>query len=324
MVAGLETYKSEVSFVSAKVDAWHRMGNVLDECFDAKTAMEKAHLAGWNVHKEPLMTISGLLLPDAYASVRTNPYTQQSEPLGKVGKIWTPLQNEETADFLDTLVDESGAHYETAGSLHGGRDVFLTMKLPKHIEVGGVDTLNLYIAALNNHSGDATFRTLFTITRIECANTQAAALRNAVRIAKIRHTRNAQQRVQEVRETLGMTFKYMDAFEAEANRMIEQSYTDAQFAALVETILPDVDEDSSARALTWHGNAEETLTRLFVESPTNTAIRGTRWAAYQAVTEWTDHFYPVRGENTDEKRALRTLEGRNDETKELAWALLAS
>ena len=33
--------------------------------------------------------------------------------------------------MLDTITDESGAHFETAGALFGGRQVFVTMKLPK-------------------------------------------------------------------------------------------------------------------------------------------------------------------------------------------------
>jgi hypothetical protein len=46
--------------------------------------------------------------------------------LGVVGRGYTPIQNEEHADLLD----ESGAHFETAGSIKGGRHVLLTMKLP--------------------------------------------------------------------------------------------------------------------------------------------------------------------------------------------------
>lgn len=36
--------------------------------------------------------------------------------LGVVGKGYRPIQNAEHADLLSTLVDESGAHFETAGS----------------------------------------------------------------------------------------------------------------------------------------------------------------------------------------------------------------
>ena len=45
--------------------------------------------------------------------------------------------------------------------------------------------------------------------------------------------------------------------------------------------------------------------------PTITPIAGTRWAAYNAVTEYLDHFQPVRGARTSraaaDTRALRAV-----------------
>ena len=325
MPAGLETYKDMASFVSARLDAWHLMGTVLDHCFTAEEALEHAHLRNWNVRKEALLTATGLHLTGQYGLVRDNPYTHEPEviPNGKaVGRIYTPIQNEDHIGFMNALVDQSGAIFETAGSLHGGRDVFVTMKLPECMLIGGVDAVAIYIAALNNHSGDNAYRLLTTPTRIVCANTQAAAIRGAKRIFKIRHTVNASQHVQEAREALGLSWKYLDGFQAEADMLIDQAYTDAEFDALVTGLLPKVDESSSARALTWNTTAKDALMRSFVESPTNENIRGTKWCAYQAVTEWTDHFYPVRGDADGDKRALRTLEGRNDRMKEHAWAVL--
>ena len=43
-----------------------------------------------------------------YATVRTNSFTSRPEALGVVGSGYTPLQNEEHAEFLNRLADESG------------------------------------------------------------------------------------------------------------------------------------------------------------------------------------------------------------------------
>jgi hypothetical protein len=45
----------------------------------------------------------------------------------------------------------------------------------------------------------------------------------------IRHTLNANSAVQTAREALGLTFTYVDAFQVEAERLIQQSMTDAAF-----------------------------------------------------------------------------------------------
>ena len=70
---------------------------------------------------------------------QTNPFTGTTDPLGVVGTGYHPLQNEEHAQFLNQLADESGAIFATAGSLRGGRQVFVTMRLPKHLTIGGTD-----------------------------------------------------------------------------------------------------------------------------------------------------------------------------------------
>ena len=124
-------------FVTARQHAWHRLGTVLPDAFTAEQAMNHAKLGGWNVRTEPLTTtvvgddgVTILDVPDHFATVRTHPLTGQPEVLGVVGAKYRPIQNEQHADLLNLLVDESGAHFETAGSLRGGRQVFLTMKIP--------------------------------------------------------------------------------------------------------------------------------------------------------------------------------------------------
>ena len=81
--------------------------------------------------------VTSLEVPDRFATVRTNPVTQATEYLGTVGSFYTPIQNEEHAELLNRLVDDSGAHFDTAGSLRGGRETFMTMKLPDTMLVGG-------------------------------------------------------------------------------------------------------------------------------------------------------------------------------------------
>jgi phage/plasmid-like protein (TIGR03299 family) len=300
MAHQLETWSDgSASFVSARSHAWHRLGEVLPAEFDAAQAMRHAKLGGWNVRKEPLQTapmlsahgVTTLPVPDQFATVRTNPMTGRPDVLGVVGRGYTPIQNEAHADLLDALVDESGAHFETAGSLRGGRQVFITMKLPTTMRVGGVDPVDLYLVALNSHDGTSAFRLLVSPVRVVCANTQAAAIGRAKSSFSIRHTSGAHGYIEAARQALGLTFAYAEAFQAEADAMIARTITDEQFSAIVSQLWPV--DDKSERSKSIGGNRHRTLTRLLRHSPTNEAIRGTRWAAYQAITEYTDHFAPV-------------------------------
>lgn len=62
-------------------------------------------------------------------------------------------------------------------------------------------------------------------------------------------------------------------------------------------------------------------------SATNENIRGTRWAGYQAITEYLDHAAPVAGKTSTDKainRVLRSIDGNAVALKERAFALLSA
>src|SRR5579859_4155755 len=207
--------------------------------------MEHARLGWWNVRKEHLQAVvvtddgvTTIDIPDRYATVRTNPVTGKPEALGVVGPSYVPIQNEEHCDLLDALVDESGAHFETAGSLKGGRQVFITMKLPDTMQVGGTDAVDTYLTACNSHDGSMAFRLMVTPVRVVCANTLAAAIRGARSSFSIHHTTGARSQIQAAREALGLTFRYMGEFQVEAERMLDSAMTDAQFTKLVRLLWP--------------------------------------------------------------------------------------
>ena len=170
MAHELDTTDGQVSFANSRSDAWHRLGQSVGHTMTAREALDAAHLAGWNVRKMPLQvpqqpvlhddgvtTPPPLPVPDFYATVRTNPINGALDVLGVVGGKYEPVQNEASCDLLDALVDESGAHFETAGALRGGRETFVTMKLPNSMVFdgrdGSKDRTDFYLAALNSHDG---------------------------------------------------------------------------------------------------------------------------------------------------------------------------
>lgn len=312
MVAGIENIDGVGSFVSARLDAWHRLGTVLDDTFTAEVAMEKALLGGWDVRKLPLfateheLTTEGVtehLIPatERYMTVRTNPVTKAREYLGDVGSRYTVIQNEEHAEFLNMLVDESGAHFETAGSLFGGKRVFISMKLPNYIEVGG-DVTDLYLIALNSHDGTSEFQVCVSAIRPVCHNTVTAAFKGAKSTFSIRHTRNAMGRVQDAREALGMSFKWAETYRATSEALLASQFNDMQFegflAELFDTTTLNADEIGGRKR-----NQMDALRNLWSSSPTLEATAGTRLGAYQAYTEYQTHFAQANGK-TPEAQAM--------------------
>ena len=325
----LEQFGNETAFVSARQTAWHELGTVLTDTFTAEVAMQEAKLANWDVRKAPLFTsdvLDGQVeVKDKFATIRTSPFTGKPEVLGVVGNKYRPIQNEDHADLLNALVDESGAHFETAGSLNGGRQTFITLKLPKAITIGGVDEVETYIAGLNSHDGSKAFQFLVTPVRIVCANTQAIAIARAKSRFSVRHTKNGTKSIiAQARDTLGMTFRYLDEFEMQAEEMIQDTLTLGAFEQIVEQLYPikDAETELVAGRLTLERNA---IINLFENSETMTEIRGTKWAGYQAVTEYLDHYKRISGKKDSQmaiSRAYQNVAGNYDEIKQKAFRLI--
>ena len=203
MAHELDITNGVASFANSRSDAWHRLGQSVGHTMTALEALDAAHLANWNVRKmplvipqEPIITDDGVRtpppipVPDMFATVRDNPIvTGQVDYLGVVGTKYEPVQNEASCAVLDAITDESGAHFETAGALRGGRETFVTMKLPKtmtfHGRDGSADTTEWYLAALNSHDG---YLPLTEIRRhlwrwkVLCGHTELLSVRCQVRL----------------------------------------------------------------------------------------------------------------------------------------------
>jgi phage/plasmid-like protein (TIGR03299 family) len=328
MAHELDTTDGQISFADSRRDAWHRLGQSVGHTMSAREALDAAHLAGWNVRKmalqvpqQPAIGDDGvtapapLAVPDFYATVRTNPINGALDVLGVVGSKYEPVQNEASCALLDTLVDESGAHFETAGALRGGRETFVTMKLPNSMVFdgrdGSRDRTEFYLAALNSHDGSSAFRFLVTPVRIVCANTQSAAIGSAQASFAIRHTGGARTSLCEARNALKLTWRYIDAFEAEAAQLYAQPMDTEQVRRFADAVL-EVDSAGTAATARHRRERASGIVRLWTSSPTIAPIAGTRWAAYNAVTEYLDHIVPVRGARTaGDASAARALRGIN-------------
>ena len=243
MAHNLDITNGIASFASANIPAWHTLGTVVEkpngELMTAQEALIAGNAANWNVRKFPFkVEVGGKMVdvPGLNAVGRDNPIVK-----GKVD-VWPTavsdsfriFQNEEPADLLDAIVDESGANYETVGAVDGGRKFFVTMRLPGHMMVGGVDRVDNYLAAINAHDGSMAFTFMVTPVRIVCQNTLNMAFNDHKTIFRARHTSGAERIIREqARTALDLTFSYLDDFNVEAEKMIQTKMTQSQFEEII-------------------------------------------------------------------------------------------
>jgi len=92
-------------------------------------------------------------------------------------------------------------------------------------------------SAMVDNDGLSAFGFLVTPVRIVCANTQRAAIGSAKASFAIRHTGGARTAIQEARDALKLSWRYIEAFEAEAAKLYAAPMDTEQVRRLADALL---------------------------------------------------------------------------------------
>jgi phage/plasmid-like protein (TIGR03299 family) len=304
MAHNLEIENGEVAFALRGAPAWHNLANRIfaqDEEVTTASMLTEAKLANWNVRLSPItehIPESWNDVSTASLVIRDNPFNGGTDVLATVGKRYKPVQNEELFAFADAIHDANAdCRWESAGSLKKGKVVFGTVDIPRTMVLdpqGANDQTKLYLIVWTSHDGSVAVQAAVTPVRVVCQNTLNLAMKNAKQSFKIRHTQSVEGRIQVARETLGLALGYFDEFEVQAKALYSQAITDAEFSKLIQTIYPKPEKDSKGALKKWE-NKVVLLDDLYHNSPTNATIKGTKWGAFNALTERLDYYRSGRG-----------------------------
>ena len=164
----------------------------------------------------------------------------------------------------------------------------------------GDDIAGKFLLLSNSHDGSASVQVKFTPIRVVCQNTLTMALRSGPTL-RIAHTRDLQRRMTSARMKLGIIQKEFGRLEEGFRRMAKVQVTGDRLAKYLELVLPEPADEENKRAIRRVAHARAKSAELFETGRGNTLpqVRGSLWAAYNAVTEFVDYHQPAR---TDERR----------------------
>lgn len=309
-----------------RVPAAIRLGGTPLNVSNVNDALELSGL-NWTVRKSeaavrvPVLTETGVTdveFPEKFITYREDTNTA----LGVVGKSYTVIQNLDAFAFLDNLADDSGAEFASAGSLKGGRGVFVNMKMPKTLTfAGNTDAIDTYLLVKSSHDGSKAFTASVQSVRQICTNGLVGLVTEAS--FALRHTNYAAGKIAQARDVLQLVHAYEDSFESAVENLIAQEYTKQDYVRFVEKLVPEKVSLETGKLSKTVETTRGELMSLW-SAPTQAIVAGTKWAAYNAVVEWADWIKPVRG-NRDEaiERAERIVEGQADSIKFKALELLS-
>lgn len=281
---------------------WHGLGT---RVLTAPTSKEALGLAGldWQVVQEPIYTETEELIEGYKVNVRDS----DRRVLGVVTDRYKVIQNEEAFAFTDELLGE-GVRYETAGSLQGGKKVWLLAHMPHEYIISG-ERISPYLVFSNTHDGSGAIKVALTPIRVVCNNTLNLALNTAKRSWSMIHTGDIKGKMEEAKNTLFMAEKYMDALgkEFETLRMISMS--DDKVLEYINELLP-VDESATPQQIRNMKRLQEDMKLRYFEAPDLKDLGKSAYRFVNAVSDFATHAEPLRRTaNYKENLFSRTVEG---------------
>jgi len=317
-------------FTGSGVSPWHELGITIPGLATADEAMRLAHL-GWKAIMRPAgaNTLAGFVPAEGYQAVIRS---DTNRVLSIVGSRYTPFQNSDMFEFLDSLVSAKLAMYDSAGALHNGQRVWALAKLPQEYRIGREDVIKPYALVTNTHDGTSCIRFLPTTVRVMCQNTLTLALRGQAEGVAIRHCHSMPDKVEEARKKMGLVSaaidKHHEVAVALAARNLNGGEARGYFEQLFPVKLPDVSKTTGtdgaallSTILDGHQHTEAIVADLLEGARAQTEAEAHRnrelvqrmlgdfelpknnlpgeehsgWSAYCAVNDWVDHERNSRG-----------------------------
>ena len=295
---------------------WHGLGTRVSNDLSVDEMLEQSGL-DWKVRAIPVVgKADGIEIKSDHKMLIRESDNKQ---LTMITDKWNPVQNQEAFDFFREFVDAGSMEMHTAGSLQGGRWVWVLAKISESFELFGGDKVDSYLLFSNPHIYGRGVEIRFTPTRVVCNNTLNLSLGNATD-NKVRLNHRSTFDAEMVKEALGIASEKMTKYKEMAQFLGSKTYKTENVAEYMKSVFPGYSKKDIAQpetlteaqvaSLGLSRNAKGALDILETQPGANYAP-GTWWNAYNACTYMTVH---VIGK-TQESRLTSAWYGLNKSVK---------
>ncbi len=277
---------------------WHQTGTPVKGLMTAAECLKAAGL-DWKVKKEQAYH-NGQPVLNTFFTVRED----NGKVLGTVGQTYDVLQQVDAFSFFDGVAGVKGSFYETAGSLFGGRRVWLQARVGGDLILkkgGKEDAIRKYVTLAHAHDGTMRVMMFEGGVRVVCENTLASAQQNAEAKWGIRHTKAMGAKLVEAREVLGVVNAAYAELGTALQRLTEVKVNKVKMEAYFQSLGFDPDAEK--------GKAKQTFDQLVANFEAGAGsdlptAKGTAYGLYQSVTNFVSH-----------QRGTRMVEGYSSEAE---------
>lgn len=303
--------------------AWHGLGKVIQDAPTSEEALKIACL-DWEVVQEdiyrsrPNPEYPALTMTEPISGYKANIRQDIGTVLGVVSKGYTVVQNKEAFSFTDLLLEE-GVTYESAGSLQGGKRVWMLARLPETSILG--DAVVPYLVFSNGHDGRNAVKVAITPVRVVCANTLNLALESAPRFWMTSHQGGMTAKLEEAKRTLKLAGTYMKSLDETAAKLADIKMTEELLARVAVEMFPLTKDPKRHGHI--HALREEFL-GTYLKAPDLDNLKGTGWGVVNAAADMAGHREPARKTATYKEHRFTQVIGGHPIVDKAVQVILAA
>jgi phage/plasmid-like protein (TIGR03299 family) len=327
---------SAVFAVDQKGLPWHKLGTMVNNALSWQECIKLAQL-DFEVKKFPLYRENPFYNTDknnkhdswnsffvpSYAIVRMDK-NDITGYLGTVGEKYAPIQNKYMFEFVDSLLENiNGAHYESAGVLKNGEQVWCLARVPYDFFVGKNDLHRTYLLFQSSHDGSMSSTCKLTTVRVVCNNTLTEALNEkSFNRVKVKHTKNGQNKLDAIKETWQGIQQSVDTLKNKFDILVKRQVTGRQFKNIMNKLFGNDWSESTRKS-----NVALKIAEIFDNNDNNffPEQHGTAFNLLNAITDYTDHAKSVKSHSgyiETESRAYSAIAGTGEALKQKALQVI--
>lgn len=293
---------------SVRQPMYANLGTVLPDYISAEDACQM--VTPWEAIARKAFTEDGMPM-ETQAIVRSD----NGFILGEVGPDYEVFTNRQTWGFFTEVLNAAELKIEVAGTLYGGKRVWVMARAAEFEVTGDRDNIREYVYLYNSHDGSRKIVGGTLDHRIFCSNQLRSALKQGA--FAVKHTRNAAVYVADGAELMGFAVKQAEKNAEMYRALANVNPTEEEVTAVLEQLFP---EPEDAKRDTW-SSGRAAVSNLYENAETCNlpGMVGTAWSLYNAAAEYSDF---LRKPNwTEERSWLSATEGIGAEFKDQALNL---
>jgi len=324
MTAGME---DNDTLMVVREAPWHNHpGTIILETapLDVETALAASRMA-WEVETMRLGYIEPLSGSNVVARYlgKQNPFRDDVAPggspimglvrkdtgelLGTCTPDYSVFQNRQKFDWLDGLLG-SDLEFVSAGTIKGGRRVYVLAKVPEYMLIGG-DKVEQFIFITGGHDGMTGVDIGICYIRMVCQNTLEIGLTGAQHHIHFKHTGDVKTKAELAGKLMQLSIASARKVRELGDKLAAVQLGETEYVDYIKSVYeppvfnPGQTHDMKKRAISRYAGRLDLLREIY-HGKTKGNSPGTGWAAYNAVVEHQDWY---RGYKPASDQMLRSF-----------------